>query len=149
MCFHRRVVDVEKDFCLGTRDRDVALAAESIEDTAHELDLVTADTPRLERLSAGKRTFAFKHRLLHLVQCEGRKTLRTRTRLLHDLDQNLELGRGLYRAVARDARHQPVGVLLVDKALGLDLLDQVVGDCLAEELAPGRVMRAGGLVDRK
>ena len=97
-------------------------------------------------LARAQRPGAADHSVLDLLEGEADQALRRPAGLVEHVDQQLQLGLAVDPAVPADALDQPLRVLGRQIALGLGLLDQVVGDGLDEAVCPGRVLHGTGIV---
>ena len=140
------LVDVEQHLGFGLRDGDAAVAAGAVEDAAQEIDVGFRHDAGLELLARAQRPGAADHRVLDLLEGEADQALRRPAGLVEHVDQQLELGLAVDLAVPADALDQPLRVLGGQIALGLGLLDQVVGDGLHEAVGPGRILHRAGIV---
>ena len=130
----------------GLGDGDAAVAAGAVEDAAQQID-VGLRYDRRARASCHRAAGRCRdHGVLDLLEGEAHQALRHPAGLVEDVDQQLELGLAVDPAIPGDALDQPLRVLGGQVALGLGLLDQVVGDGLDEAVGPGRVLHGAGIV---
>jgi hypothetical protein len=140
------LVDVDQHLGFGLGDGEVAAAAEGEEHAPEEIDVTSGDDARLERLARAERTVAIDDGPLDLIEREAHVALRGPARLVEHVEDQGKFGHGFDLAIPGDARDQPTGVLGGDIALGLGLLDDVIGDRLDKAVGPGWILHRAGVV---